>query len=500
MKKNVKIVSLILALIMIAAVFSACGQKENEEKEDPKDTVVDTKDGETTGDQTEETTKVPDVGVIDWDGREYRILGKDHAQYDIFTSFEVWRQEIPEDVVGKAIWKRNQDMLENYGIDVVGYLKQDCNSLAATTLESGEDIYDLMILSPEAFNPFAMKGQLYDIYTLDFVNTDHDAWMPYPNEQLTMGGRLYYTTNKFLIQDKNRYWGMYYNRDMANELNLGHFEDFVFEGTWTVDKVIELAKKGTYELDGQQGLGKRDNWGVCCYEYYNFVQIGFGVGFRFTEKGPDGYPVLIGASEDIMSRLDEMFRLTADTSIVWNDERYGDMSTTDSSVHMFYAERALMMIGSLSTLQEIGAMVDFKYGVLPNPKYNKNQDLYYTIPNLVNGSLFGVPSTAADSEFVGYALELISEKSIDTSYRAFIEVNSKLQKVYDEDSAKCLELIYDGVVYDIAFVSNIGNIGNIFWRNVAGSTTNNYQRVYQRNQSAVETSIDNIRKAYAELE
>ena len=262
MKKYVKIVSLILALIMTLAVFSACGQKEDE-KEDPKDSVADTKDVQTSDTQTEATTKVPDIGVIDWDGREYRILAKDHAQYDIFTSFEVWRQEMTEDVVGKAVWKRNQDILENYGIDVVGYLKQDCNSIASTTLESGEDIYDLMILSPEAFNPFAMKGQLYNIYELDFVNTNHDAWMPYPNEQLTMGGRLYYTTNKFLIQDKNRYWGMFYNRDMANELNLGHFEDMVFDGTWTIDNVIELAKKGTYELDGQPGLGKRDNWGVC---------------------------------------------------------------------------------------------------------------------------------------------------------------------------------------------------------------------------------------------
>jgi hypothetical protein len=287
---------------------------------------------------------------------------------------------------------------------------------------------------------------------------------------------------------------------MAKALKLGHFEDFVFDGSWTIDKVLELAKAGTYELDGIPGLGKRDNWGVCAYEYYNFVQLAFGVGFRFTQKGADGYPVLIGATDDIMSRLDEMFRLTADTTIVWSDERFGDMSTTDSSVHMFYSERSLMLIGSLSTLQEIGSMVDFKFGVLPNPKYNENQDLYYTIPNLVNGSLFGVPATAEDSEFAGYALELISEKAVDTSYRAFIEVNCKLQKAYDEDSAKCLELIYDGVVYDIAFVSNIGNIGNIFWRNVAGSTTNNYQRIYQRNEGAVEMAINNIRKAYAELD
>lgn len=491
MKKFTKLVSLILALIMIAATFASCGKKEVDDEKTTAGTTLPPAD---------ESTKVSDIEVIDWGGMEYRILGKDHASYDIFTSFEVWREgDIPEDVVGKAVWERNQDMAQNYGINVVGYLRQDCNGAAALALSSGDDLYDLMLLSPEAFNPFAMKGQLCDIYSLPYINTAHEAWMPYSNEQLTMGDRLYYTTNKFLIQDKNRYWGMFYNRDMARGLNLGHFEDFVFDDTWTIDKVIELAKKGTYELDGQQGLGKRDNWGVCSYEYYNFVQLAFGVGFRFTDFGVDGYPVLLGADNDSISRLDAMFRLTANTDILWNDERFGDMSTTDSSVNMFYSERALMLIGSLSTLQEIGSMVEFKFGVLPNPKYDERQDMYYTIPNLVNGSLLGVPATVNDEMFAGYALELISEKSVNTSYYAFIETNCKLQKIYDEDSARCLELIYEGVVYDIAFVSDIGGIATKFWKEVVGKKTNVYNRIYESNRINVETAIEEIKEAYAAL-
>ena len=71
------------------------------------------------------------------------------------------------------------------------------------------------------------------------------------NESLTMGGKLFYTTNKFLVQDKNRSWSVFYNRDRAQELNLGYFEDYVFDGTWTIDKVTELAKLATYEKDGE---------------------------------------------------------------------------------------------------------------------------------------------------------------------------------------------------------------------------------------------------------
>jgi hypothetical protein len=208
---------------------------------------------------------------------------------------------MPDDVMGKAVWNRNTALKDNYGIKVVGILDEKCDNLAALTLESGEDLFDLLLLAPESFLPLSRKGQLLDLYKLDYINMAHDAWMPYPNKQLTMGGKLFYTTNKFLVQDKNRCWGSFYNRDMAKELNLGYFEDMVFDGTWTIDKVTEISKSATYEKDGQPGLGKGDVWGAGCSEYYNITQLAYGVGFRISEIGQDGYPYLIGATDDIMA-------------------------------------------------------------------------------------------------------------------------------------------------------------------------------------------------------
>ena len=363
-----------------------------------------------------------------------------------------------------------------------------------------------MLLSPETFNPLAMKGHLYDLYTLDYVNLNHDAWMAYPNKQLTMDGKLFYTTNKFLIQDKNRYWAMYYNRDMARELNLGRFEDFVFEGKWTIDKVLEVAKIGTYEIDGEPGLAGGDNWGLYCYEYYNFVQIAFGAGFRFTEHGPDGFPEFLGATDEVMKRLDKVFSLVANTDVGFcykrtPDDRAAKLGLEDCMLNfMFIDGRALIMAGAMSNLQQMGAYIEFDFGVIPNPKYDEKQEMYHTIPNTGNGSLLGVPATVVDKEFAGYALELISEKSVDTSFYAFIEVNSKLQKVQDEDAAMCLQIIYDGVVYDIAFVNKIGGLFDSFFNTVVTSSTNNYKRVYDRSQNVLKLAMDQVRAAYAELD
>lgn len=505
MKKIVKIVSLILAILMIAAVFTACGKKGDDKEKDPQDTVANTNNDNGGSGESNETTKVPDIALKNWNGQAYRVLGR-QSPNEVFVHFEVWREEMPEDVVGKAVWNRNQDMYDNYGIRVVGYLKEDYNDIAKTMIESGDDIYDLMLLSPETFNPLAMKGQLYDLYTLDNINLDHDAWMAYPNKQLTMDGKLFYTTNKFLLQDKNRYWAMYYNRDMAKELNLGHFEDYVFEGTWTIDKVLEVAKVATYELDGEPGLTGADNWGLFCYEYYNFVQIAFGAGFRFTEHGADGFPEFLGATDEVIKRLDKVFSLIANTDVGFCYKRTPDddaakFGQEDCMLNfMFIDGRALVMAGAMSNLQQMGSYVDFDFGVIPNPKYDEKQEMYHTIPNAGNGSLFGVPATVVDKEFAGYALELISEKSIDTSFYAFIEVNSKLQKVQDEDAATCLQIIYDGVVYDIAFVNNIAGMTKNFSDTIVKSATNIYKRIYDRNATIIEVEMTKVREAYAELD
>ena len=487
MKKFVKLISFLLVLFMMVAAFAACNKKEGPEKEKGPSTSVSGGEG--------------DLEVINWEGLEYRVLGKNSSTNAWAKHFEVWCEdgEMPEDVMGKAVWQRNQDMSENYGIEVVGYLDTNCNDLASTAIESGDDMYDLMLLSPEKFNPLAVEGKLLDLYTLDYVNLDHDGWMDYPNENLTMGGKLFYTTNKFLVQDKNRYWGVFYNRDMAAELNLGYFEDWVFDGTWTIDKVIEVAKKATYEKDGQPGLGKGDNWGVGCDEYYNVTQLFYGVGFRLSDIDAAGYPSLVGATNDMISRLDKVFELVLNKEAFWCDQQYGKVDWNDCAVQMFERGNVLIEPIVLSELQTKSAAVSFSFGVLPNPKYDERQEKYYTIPNLGNGSLLGVPVTVCDVPFAGYALELITEKSVNTTYKAFIEVTCKLQKVQDEDAARCLEIIYDGVVYDLAFVCDLGGAGQLVWNTLAKSSQNNWTRLFNSNKEKIDKAITEIRDAYAAL-
>ncbi len=481
MKKFLRVFALILAVLMIVPTIVACGGGNN--NEEGNDTTAAT--------QQAEDKKLPD---LDWEGQEYRILAQDGF-------FEVSRDELPEDVVGKAVYERNQELYNKYGITVVGTFTTGYSSpQAKIALESGEDLYDMLILEPEAHHPLASSGYLLDMNSLDYVNMEHEGWIDYNNEQLTMGGRLFYTSNKFLLWDKHRSFILFYNRDMAKELNLGYMEELVFNGEWTIDKVIEMSRLVTADTDGQPGMTKEDTWGAGAVEHYSFAQWAYGAGFRFTEMGSDGYPVLTGATDRIIQILDKVYSLTGNTDVYYCDQDFvARLDYEDSIETSYYDGRVLVCCIPLSVLENVPSKVDFSFGVLPNPKFDTSQDRYYALPNFGNGSLFSVPATVMDTAFTGFGLEALTEASVDTSYKAYIETKSQLQDASDEDCAKCLEIIFNGIVYDIAFISDIGGLGTLMSVQLGATHTNAYARLYKSLEKVASKSIEKVKSDYAAI-
>ena len=492
MKTVIRVLALVLSVVMLASTFVACGKTE---------TPSGTNDG---GKNTTASSNTGDVDFyenlpqIDWEGAEYRILGREFTENN-FKNFEVDYDEMPEDVVGLAVWNRNAAIKAKYGLDVVGTLVDEKPHIPAKlALESGEDRYDLIICASDQHHPFAIQGYLVNMADLKYVNLEKDCWNAYANEQLTMGGKLYYTTNKFLLQDKHRSWMVWYNRTMANDLNIGHLEDEVFAGTWTMDRLIEISKQGSAESDGVDGMTYGDKWGVTFSDVYCFAQFLFGIGFRLSEHGSDGYPQLVGATDQMLSYIDKVFELTSDTDSCFV---HGVRPTADDRLkdaeQIFVEGRAVIMGHALSFIDNLHKL-DFEFGAIPNPKFTEDQDAYYSVPNIGNGSLMSVPATVYDIDKAGFGLQAISEESVDTSYYTYIEQRCKLQDAYDEDMAKCLGLIFDGIVYDVALISDFGGLGTIIRGELVRAGVNNYASQFKKIERKANNELTTLREKYLE--
>ena len=267
-----------------------------------------------------------------------------------------------------------------------------------------------------------------------------------------------------------------------------------------MDRLIEIANIGAAEKDGVDGMSYYDQWGVAMSDSYCFTQLALASGFRFSSNGSDGYPQLIGATDQMVSVLDKVFELTADsnTCFIHTFRPESDKIGLDNSI--FATGNAVVLVDVVSSFDDFSvAGITFDLGTIPNPKFNEKQEEYYSAPNVRNGSLFGVPSTVFDAEKAGFGLEIISEESVATSYNAYIETKCKLQEVYDEDGAKCLDIIFNGVVYDVAQIAGFGGLQDVM-NTMARGGANNYTSQYKRIEKKANNEITKLKEAYLKMD
>jgi len=495
MKKTARILALILALMMIVTSFVSCGT----DGEDPSNTTVVTTAGEggengdgatTTEDRS--VSKLPDKH---WGDVPYNVLGRDGGVHVQFYNNEIAADTLNGEVVNDAVYSRNEMIKSKYGIIVQKTLDANVYATADLLYKSGYDLYDLVIYIPKYAQQHAEQGFLSDLTAVPHINLNHISWNDYANEQLTVMGKLYYTTSDFLIQDKSRTYIMLYNRVLLrsfDEYSDLYIEDWVESGEWTLEKAGELVTDFTYEVDGVDGHSAADAFGLTLESTHSFATLVFGGGFRVSTI-EDGVPRLVGVDDKIISIIDKTLAFASDRNMAMYD---GEQP--ESSTRTWCDSRSLLFCSFPSVFESsLNKYCDFEFGILPYPKYDVAQEKYYTHINIGNGSFFAIPIMAEDQEFCGFGLEALTELSTDTTLDAFYETKCKLQDVYDQRCAEMLDLVFENVVYDIAAICNYGGLYVHIAETVPVMKMNVYQRLYNKSVDTAQGELDEMLASYS---
>ncbi len=136
----------------------------------------------------------------------------------------------------------------------------------------------------------------------------------------------------------------------------------------------------------------------------------------------------------------------------------GDDSVSDDGnpgyLYVFTSQRALFSYAEINKLQGF-RMLDFEYGIVPLPKYDKNQENY--ISNTWNGVPAAcIPTTAADPEMVGLIVDAMAYEGNKTVVPAFRNYTVEQKGLRNSDSIEMLDIITKNVipVYTSVFAIN----------------------------------------------
>lgn len=425
-----------LPILFCAMLLCACGTNEP-----VSDTSTDTSvpDSESIMETTSET---PFPEAADYAGADYTVLACDENVP--YTYFELPGEETG-DAMNDAIYDRNRTTEEYLNITLhihTGAYREVTQNLV-NSVAAGDDSYQLAnIHIVEGGATLVTGGDLLDLSTMEGLDLSAPWWNDSFVDSLTIhtsnGDKLYLASGDMIVPNARV---IVVNKEMFQNIH-GDVNLYteVKDGNWTLDRLCTLSEgvmqdtngDGVMDAEDRYAFGDLDNAGVGT----SFLH---GSGMYLLEMEQDGSLSYIFDNDKLLSMMETLYRslyqpYTAQKTVNISTAEFGEG-------HVLFGSQVLL---KLQVLRDY----DTNFGILPFPKYDEEQSQYYS--SVWNG-LLCVPITVSDPAFCGHVMEVLNTSSGDTLSPAYYNtlLDSKFSR--DPDSTAMLDLIFDGVIYDIGF-------------------------------------------------
>ncbi|MDD4772510.1 MAG: hypothetical protein PHZ09_02775, partial [Eubacteriales bacterium] len=239
------ILLLLLALLLPAA---ACAQNPGNVPSDVSAVSADTEAEE------EETILEPDLPDIKFDGVEFSILiSSNEERGTVKNDFAAAEQN--GESINDARFMRNIAIEEKYSVDIVDYpvnVGHNGPGLAAIkkSVSAADFAYDAAMMAGYDTCVLAYTDHLIDLYTLEYLNLSQPWWDQKANSDLTITGKMFYTTGDISTADNDATYAVLFNKKLVTDYSLSDFYDLVKQGKWTIDRFIEAVTQVHSDLDG----------------------------------------------------------------------------------------------------------------------------------------------------------------------------------------------------------------------------------------------------------
>ncbi len=502
MFKSRKFLLFLAVLMIFTALPFGCGQNDQTSGNNVQTTAAaDTVPAET--EPPKLTTALPDK---DWGGRSFRILGRVHETYKQFQNFEIDSEGITGEIVNDAVYERNAYIAEKYNVTVVGaYTDSGLKAALVKAVTAGDDMYDYSFLLMSEAGSTASGGYLVEMSDLPYADYSMPWWFNDVNESISLLNKFYYTSNMFNLMDKNRTYLLAFNKDKAENYNLGNLYEAVRSGGFTVEKMDEYCVAVSGDLDGDGAMTAKDAYGLGMDSVNAFTVMFQSQDNPIITKDKDGIPSLSVNNEHTIASIEKIISLCSNRNQAFFCEDFQgkvDYDFWSTSSYAFYEERSLFtttFINFPNGLKNYSAKCDFNYGILPYPKYDEKQEQYISVPDPVGAMVLGIPITNTDLEFTGYMAELLAYQTQEMVLPAYYEISAKAKYTYDEESAEMLDLIFSTLHYDLAFIYNWGGIKEML-QNIGKSGSNSFSSDYASKESKMLSEMETTLADFEALE
>lgn len=429
-----------ICILLAMLCLTGCGGAEDT----PEETVPDAEQTAAVETEPEYTREEypDDLPERDFGGKDYVICSTEVKRYEVLSD------ELTGEACNDAVYHRNVGIEERFNTKISSLIEWEPESVLRESAISGDNAFEVAgYVNYKAYAPIAAHAAMNwnDIPYVDQSKPWHNQLA---NEPATINGKLFAINSDLSISSLQYTYGIFFNYKLAEDY--GYTPDslyqMVFDGTWTIDTFREMVQDIWVDVDGDAEHDRDDIHGYSVCPGINTSDVWLAaLDLDLATLNNDGTYSVDFFNEKTVSALEKCMALTYDGVGTYNlhqDWRQVPVDFASGKVMM-----TQMYFGE--TTESLKDMED-TYGILPLPKFDETQQAYYT--NAWDQfSVFSVPVTAEDLEFVGILYEALSAETWRSVYPAYYDTALKSRYSAEANVAKIVDMIMEGRKFEFSF-------------------------------------------------
>ena len=493
-----RILTLLLAASMLLSSAACSENAADDTSASPADTTANAADTEAVEETAGETSRADlkdNLPEISFDGREFRAASTTTTQYEFYS------EEITGEATNDAVYNRNLLIEDRFNTKIVPVEYSGLSAITsdvATLVAAGTDAYEVVShFAYKAYTPIRARAHRN---WLDVENIDLTMpwWNKLANDQSTINGFLYTITGDLNISSLLNTYAMFFNIDLAEDYGITaeSLYNAVYEGTWTVDKFIEITSAIYQDQNGNGVKDNDDTYGFAAWPGISADAWLAAFDQPISGKDENGFPTPVFMTDKTISAVEKI------SNFYYNTQGcYADMGTPEYEVTMFVNNQVIMVPSVFNDAFTQYRTMDAAYGIVPYPKWNEAQERYLTNAR-DQYTILGLPAFKGDEdlEFIGVITEALAAESYRSVFPQYYDIALKGKYSVDRDTANMVDLVLSGRNFDFAFLFGESEFQRLpyMFRDLLAERSTDVASKYKRMQKLLDRSVGKMSELFME--
>ena len=414
------------------------------------------------------------------------------------------------DIVYSKIFERNRSVEERLNV-IIDYSVCTVSKWQDSSVELQREIQTMSSAFEAVFTPNnriilpGLYNYFHNLNDSNYIDIDEEWWYTDAIMELSADNYNYrFLYGDIQISDLGRAGTIYFNKALyAQYLSPTKDPDELYEqvlnGTWTLEELSRLIKKSHISRGGDSS---NDIYGAILTHLESAHYLREAAGIKMYERNEAGIPKFNFKDDRSVSFANALYDL------YFNNEGVLNPYCNGTPVEHYFTNSQVIFEMSIlyDTFNTNMREMKDDFGILPNPKFNEEQEEYITLVHDASMTTCIPVSTDIDraNEEVSAVIEALASESYRSVIVSFYETALKAAYNRDDQSSQMIDIIcgrHDTVksklvknfIYE--YSNSLAYIGKIF-QNMMIHRNNNFVSSYDSIIGSAETKLNELIQNY----